>query len=582
MAIVKRLVKGSELTYEELDGNFTDLDGRVTTAQQTADAIVERTRKPIPNTTQYTLIAADYTDFYLDFTANLGQTIALNINTGIIPTNGQAQIISSGNNFIVPTAGTGITFIKPPETNLKTVGKGSWLGIIETTTADSLSINGSLESTAPGGGEMNVQPDWNITDNTLDSFILNKPDIPAAEIVFTNSEDGLVPAPNVSGTTTYSGAITSPAEGFTITEGVLITVTASESSTLTPATPKVLEDIGWVDRDLRKAKIIPFIIKWTATSDVAITLPIGSNDVGLVNIDWGDGTINYTNTHTYTTSGTKTISLFANRMTFTNASSLLGLTEVVQWGNVKWQRLFFNGASNLTLLPVSEIPNFIEVTDLSTIFKNTGITELPANIFDTAINVVLATQICKGSPVSVVPDFLFKNLGSLKNIDEAFATTNITTIPNNFLKGAISVINVAGVFRSAGGITSIPEILFNDCINLEDVSYAFWAQSITTVPLKLFYYNDKIKTFDETFRNNPITSRVPELWMRYPNATSNNAFGGVTGADNVSTIPTTWGGTYTGGYGKMLSAYIWSGSQVDLDAQSLAFRNDANILKFVV
>ena len=38
MAIVKRLVKGSELTHAELDGNFTDLDGRVTTAQQTADA----------------------------------------------------------------------------------------------------------------------------------------------------------------------------------------------------------------------------------------------------------------------------------------------------------------------------------------------------------------------------------------------------------------------------------------------------------------------------------------------------------------------------------------------------------------
>ena len=30
MAIVLRLVKGSELTFAELDGNFTDLDGRVT------------------------------------------------------------------------------------------------------------------------------------------------------------------------------------------------------------------------------------------------------------------------------------------------------------------------------------------------------------------------------------------------------------------------------------------------------------------------------------------------------------------------------------------------------------------------
>ena len=128
-----------------------NLDGSVSYEDYGVGTAVERTRKEVSNTTQYTLIAADYTDFYLDFTANLGQTIALNINTGIIPANGQAQIISSGNNFIVPTAGTGITFIKPPQTNLKTVGKGSWLGIIETTTADSLSINGSLESVGVGG-----------------------------------------------------------------------------------------------------------------------------------------------------------------------------------------------------------------------------------------------------------------------------------------------------------------------------------------------------------------------------------------------------------------------------------------------
>jgi len=207
---------------------------------------VERTRKEVSNTTQYTLIAADYTDFYLDFTADLGQTIALNINTGIIPANGQAQIISSGNNFIVPTARTGITFIKPPETNLKTVGKGSWLGIIETTTADSLSINGSLESTAAGGG---------ISDAPSDGTPYSRQDADWVAATgttyapFTNTVDGLVPAPNISETTTYSGAITSPAQGFTVTEGVLVTVTASESSTTASGTPKVLEDTGWVNRD---------------------------------------------------------------------------------------------------------------------------------------------------------------------------------------------------------------------------------------------------------------------------------------------------------------------------------------------
>ena len=38
MAITKRLVKGSALTHTELDSNFTDLDGRVTTLENTADS----------------------------------------------------------------------------------------------------------------------------------------------------------------------------------------------------------------------------------------------------------------------------------------------------------------------------------------------------------------------------------------------------------------------------------------------------------------------------------------------------------------------------------------------------------------
>jgi len=153
----------------------------------------------------------------------------------------------------VPTAGTGITFITPPQTNLKTVGKGSWLGIIETTTVNVLSINGSLESTAAGGG---------IADAPIDGTPYSRQDadwvaaIGTTYTPFTNTVNGLVPAPNVSGTTTYSGAITSPAEGFTITEGVLITVTASESSSVSGATRKKLTNEGWLDDNYREEKYI--------------------------------------------------------------------------------------------------------------------------------------------------------------------------------------------------------------------------------------------------------------------------------------------------------------------------------------
>lgn len=39
MAIIKRLVKGSALTHAELDGNFTDLDWRVTAALLKAERV---------------------------------------------------------------------------------------------------------------------------------------------------------------------------------------------------------------------------------------------------------------------------------------------------------------------------------------------------------------------------------------------------------------------------------------------------------------------------------------------------------------------------------------------------------------
>ena len=330
------------------------------------------------------------------------------------------------------------------------------------------------------------------------------------------------------------------------------------------------------------ANIIPFIIKWNATSGVTLTMPISATYIGLVKIDWGDGIANYENSHIYNTTGEKTISIYAERLTFTGyAASMVGLTEVVQWGSVKWQRLIFNTASNLTILPASEVPDFIECTTIALMFRDVPITSIPPNFLDRAINIVAAYQFCKGSNIDSIPDNLFSNCSSLKDIHEAFMGTNISVIPTDILKGAISITNINALFRDAGVITSIPEELFYDCINLEDVGYTFWQRPITSIPINLFKYNDKIKSFEQTFRDCPITGRVPELWMRYPNAISVIAFDGATGADNWSTIPDTWGGNYTGGFGKMLSAYIWEGSQADFDAQSQAWKDDPNIIHIV-
>ena len=331
---------------------------------------------------------------------------------------------------------------------------------------------------------------------------------------------------------------------------------------------------------LMNVNVTPFITKWNAVAGVPLLMPIRPEDVGFVKVDWGDGTINYSDRHTYNTTGVKTISLYSKQLNYADGyASMVGLTEVVQWGDTKWNIIGFSGATNLTLLPVSEIPDTSECLYLNTLFKNTGITVIPNGLLNRAVNLLEASHFAKNSPIDTIPDYLFANCFLLKYLNDGFLGTNITVIPANIFRMAVSLENVSGLFEFAGGITSVPEDLFYDCINLKRISNTFRGQLISTVPLKLFYYNDKLLSFSLTFEGCPITGRVPELWMRYPLGTS--CFTNTSGADNASTIPDTWGGTYTGGYGKMLSAYIWEGSQADFDAQSQAWKDDPNIIHII-
>lgn len=246
-------VSNATQTALNAKANTTDLAAKVN----------KRTLKTITTTVSYILIAADFTDFILKFTANASEEIAVTLNAGVAPLNGELQMISTGNNKLVPSLGVGVTATYPEQTNPKTILKG-WLGGIVTGT-DTISFNGSLESTATGGGGIEEAPvdgtpysrqdaTWvaaatgggatltsqltNDGDDTLNPFI-DRTD------VFTNSLAGTVPAPGVAGSTVYGGAITNPADGFTATIGDPVTVTASESAVVVGANRKKLTNEGW-------------------------------------------------------------------------------------------------------------------------------------------------------------------------------------------------------------------------------------------------------------------------------------------------------------------------------------------------
>ena len=131
MAIVKRLVKGSELTFEELDGNFTDLDGRVTTAQQTADTIV------VPAIVD-NLISVDTTK---TLSANQGKVLK-----GFIDS---INTLLTSNDTTLDELQEIVTFIKQNKTTLDSLGISNIAGL--QAELDSKVDDGQVLTNVPAG-----------------------------------------------------------------------------------------------------------------------------------------------------------------------------------------------------------------------------------------------------------------------------------------------------------------------------------------------------------------------------------------------------------------------------------------------
>lgn len=113
------------------------------------NAVTKRTAKVITNTTQYTPIAEDYVSKRLIFTADLGETINININDSVAPDiSGALEIVSAGNHLLNFVAGTGITLTPTANCILKTIGIGSLVSVTPEDVVTSMIVAGSLEYTS--------------------------------------------------------------------------------------------------------------------------------------------------------------------------------------------------------------------------------------------------------------------------------------------------------------------------------------------------------------------------------------------------------------------------------------------------
>jgi surface protein len=118
-----------------------------------------------------------------------------------------------------------------------------------------------------------------------------------------------------------------------------------------------------------------FVSVWTTTgSSESITLPLESGGTYSFNVNWGDGSTEIITTnsayHTYDNAGTYTVTITGQIEGFNfqlgDGTSVLNITEILQWGSLKLGNngYYFKGATNLTLTGVTDILDLSTTTNL--------------------------------------------------------------------------------------------------------------------------------------------------------------------------------------------------------------------------
>jgi len=245
-------------------------------------------------------------------------------------------------------------------------------------------------------------------------------------------------------------------------------------------------------------------------------------------VGWGDSTPSSTivsetdgaRFHTYTNSGTYTISIIGSLPAFRvdNDSYRLLYRTVIQWGDVGIRSINFHGCTNLTSIP-NGAPGLSRVTLFNNTFRSTGITTIPADIFQYSTLATEFVDTFSFTTITSVPSGLFDNCPQAQIFNSTFnACTSLVTVPNELYRYNTQVINFSSVHRNNRALTNIPT----------------------------FQYNLLVTTFANAFNMSSTTNgssnwgNVETLWTRVPEPLGTGAFRNCTGAANYASIPLNW------------------------------------------
>jgi hypothetical protein len=283
----------------------------------------------------------------------------------------------------------------------------------------------------------------------------------------------------------------------------------------------------------------------TGGANTQFELPLTSPSGKQPNIvvDWGDGSGTTTITsalssdrfHTYSSAGTYQIIVngYCPGFNVDNNTSYKGLYRSVDdWGQVEFEQIDFYGCSNLTTIPADVSNNATLNEGLNTVlrfnstFRQTGLTIIPAGLFDYASNVTSFVNTFVFIGIPSIPSGLFDNNTNVTSFSGTFnACLSLTSIPSGLFDNNTQVVNFESVFRNCRSITSIPANFFSN------------NQSVTTFA----------NAFNMATTANSLGGTTPtdtpsgdEIFERTPTPVGTDCFAFCNGLTNFASIPATF------------------------------------------
>lgn len=198
-----------------------------------------------------------------------------------------------------------------------------------------------------------------------------------------------------------------------------------------------------------------------------------------ITIDWGDGTIDHKNTHTYN----EVDESWPSRIVKIQGVHIMMCiyNDIIRIPKI--HRTPFDSEHTIGLLSLEKFPDSFNESQRNLDYICSGLNKTP-----------------------LISEHFFDNCSDTTSFKYSLRYMNrLTTVPENLFSKCTEVKSFSSTFEGCKALNKIPENLFANCRKVTSFSMTFCGcEQLKTIPEKLFKNNTAVTTFEGTFADSGI------------------------------------------------------------------------------